>query len=82
MTDRVKEALEKIRLGLACGESLPVARKKSCGTPTAGFAKQVMYTQEYVDILNEYMIRINKPIRYTLGNNCLEWQSVPKNKTY
>lgn len=78
MTERVKKALEQIKHGLDCGESIAMARKKACGTPTSKFAFEVMHTEEYVQILNDYMEKIKKPIRYKLNGDRVEWICVPK----
>lgn len=78
MNERIKKALDEIKRGIDCGESIALARKKACGTPTAKFEIQVMHTEEYVQILNDYMEKIRKPIRYKLVGMRLERLNVPK----
>lgn len=78
LSEKVKQALEQIQACIDSGESISMSRKKVCGTPTSKLAEELMRTQEYVDILNAYMVKIGKPIRYKLVGRRLEWANAFK----
>lgn len=71
MNEKIRIALEKIRYGLECGESIGLARTKAVGSQHTKLSNEVMATEEYCAMLNDYMVKIKKPTRYEIKNGKL-----------
>ena len=71
MNERMAVALRKIQEGIDCGESIVLARTKACGSTQGPFTQDVMHTQEYVDMLNAYQIKIGKRFQFKLEDGKL-----------
>lgn len=69
MTEIVKRALEQMRKKIDAGDSFLIARRKIIGTPTQKLAKEVMKTEEYVQMLNEHMEKSGYSTKFKLCDN-------------
>lgn len=67
--EQIKSALQKIKLGIDCGESIQMARKKACGHDQSPLCQKVMHTEEYVEMLNKYLEKIGLWNRFDLIGN-------------
>lgn len=61
------EIIARIKRYMDDGDSISLARGKGIGRPLSiGLVEQVMRHPAYVQVLNDYMKRIGKPICYVL----------------